>query len=302
MAVKEYGSREAWLEARKGVVTSTDIGGIIGVSKWSSRLKVYSDKVASVVLVGDDNEQMLLGRMLQSGIAAAYAVLRQERAGEYVTVRPVSPTALVHHEQQPRHATSLDCFQQIGQGHDVLEILEVKNTQSFPDEPYDEWITQVQWQMYCTGAHRATIVALCGGTKLVWWDIERDEDLIAPMITAADVFWEQYVLPGIPPDSDGSDASVYAVKRLYPQSTEGSEVTLTMEDLDAAIEADALKGQQKAIEQAIAAKYALIQQHMQTAETGYLPNGWKVSWKTHERKAYTVKAGTARPFTISKGK
>ncbi len=301
MAVKEFTSREEWLKARKEVVTSTDIGGIIGISKWSSRLKVYTDKVATLVMVGDDNEQMLLGRMLQSGIAAAYAVLREERAGEGVTVHPVSPNALAIHPQHLTHGTSLDCFQKIV-GREEMEILEVKNTQSFPDEPYDEWVTQVQWQMHVTGCKRATIVALCGGTKLVWWDIDRDEDLIAPMITAADVFWAQYVLPGIPPDSDGSDASVYAVKRLYPNSSPGTEVTLSMEDMDAAIEADALKGQQKALEQAINAKHALIQQHMGPAEVGYLPNGWKVSWKTHERKPYTVKAGTARPFTISKGK
>jgi len=33
MAVKEFASREEWLKARKEVVTSTDIGAIIGVSK-----------------------------------------------------------------------------------------------------------------------------------------------------------------------------------------------------------------------------------------------------------------------------
>lgn len=290
----KYATREEWLAARRHILTSTDVGAIVGVSKFSSAASVFASKVAG--MEGEENEHMVVGRAVQPGIAAAYQTIRMLREpDEPVDIVDIDGFALFF-TGDGRHGTSLDCLQTVGQRG--IGVLEIKATSGYPDEPYEEWITQVQWQMYVTGCEYATIAALCGGSSLRYWDVTPDVDLIEPLKVAADAFWEQHILQGVPPAPDGSDSARRAVRSMFPTSVPGSEVTLTVEDLDAVMEIQAAKD---AIDQYKRRADALedgLKLKMGTSESAYLPNGWKLTWKSAERAGYYVKPSQTRTFRI----
>lgn len=293
-----YESREEWLNARRLVITSTDVGQIVGVSKWGDRLKVYAEKTGSAK--DEASEQMIIGRHVQAGIASAYAEIREERGNGGVLIEHVPNFALYFHGKRPTHAASMDCWQLMKDGSHVPRPLEIKSTGSYPDEPYDEWITQVQWQIYVTDSHGATICALCGGDDIRYWDIERDDELIAPLAEAADAFIEQFLIPQTPPPPDSPQHSGRALRQIYKQSVEGLEVTMDMHDLDIVLDLNKLKQDKKGIEAEIGARENALMAKMGKAEVAYLPNGQKITWRTAERKGYSVPAGTSRRFVIGK--
>jgi predicted phage-related endonuclease len=290
----KYATREEWLAARRHILTSTDVGAIVGVSKWASASSVFASKVAG--MEGEENEHMVVGRSVQPGIAAAYQTIRMLRnPDEPVDIVNIDGHALFFTDDG-RHGTSLDCLQTIGTRG--IGVLEIKATSGFPEEPYDEWVTQVQWQMYVTGCEYGTIAALCGGTSMRFWDITPDVDLIEPLKVAADAFWAQHVLSGVPPAPDGSDSARRAVRSMFPTSIPGTEVTLTVEDLDAVMEIQAAKEAIDAYRKRADALEDGLKLKMGNAETAYLPNGWKLTWKSSERKGYYVQPAQTRTFRI----
>ncbi|WP_157839598.1 hypothetical protein [Comamonas testosteroni] len=65
------------------------------------------------------------------------------------------------------------------------------------------------------GQRAANVVVLVGEQELRIFRIERDEALIARLITLEKVFWE-LVQSGIAPAGDGSDSAEQALRCLYP--------------------------------------------------------------------------------------
>jgi predicted phage-related endonuclease len=294
MSMIDFADRGMWLQARRQVVTATDVGRIVGVSKWGGRLDVYNEKMG---IDPDENDNMVIGRALQTGIANAYHVLRGKREANAHLEIEHAPQWALHMGPQPGHAASLDCWQRTID-HE-WHPLEVKNTSGYPAEPYDEWLTQVQWQMHCTDTNRATIVALMGGDEIQWWDVERDEDVVQPLIVAADSFMAQFVKLAQPPPPDGP-RDARAVRRLYAVADVGTEVTLGMDDLDTALHLEATKEQLKALEETKDSLTARLQARMGAAEVAYLPNGLRLTWKNQERAGYFVKPSTSRVFRMEK--
>lgn len=298
MVVTECPDRATWLRLRKQMITSTDVAGLSGVSRFSTPLSVWEDKVREDGDEPEATESMLLGRTLQRSVALAYAMLRQRRDGQPIYVSDVPETTLHLHASRAYHGTSLDAWQSMGSLDARQEILEVKTTATYPDEPYSEWLTQVQWQMYVTGSRMATIAALCGGSEVRWWDVERDEEAIGALREIADAWMHTYWLPRVPPPSDGSEPSRVAVRRIFGHSTPGREVSLTIDDLNDVVLLRELKARVVEAEQAAGAVEDKLKMRMQDAELAYLPNGGKIVWRTTARAAYAVPATTVRSFRI----
>jgi len=296
-----YESRAAWLHGRRRIITSTDIGAIAGVSKYGTALSVYAEKMllpSAADDADDSTDEMLLGKIFQKDIARAYQILRMKRESVDYAIDHVGDHTLVFHATRERHGTSMDCWQWPVSDDDDVTPLEVKKVNSFPDDPLEEWLTQVQWQMYCTGTPAATIVALCGGIEIRWWDIPRDEELIGALRVMADEFWKNHVEHGLPPSSDGSFSSSAAMRKLYPVSSPGLEVTLEMTDLDTVVRIQEQAKEIDLLQKAKAANEDMLKAKMGTAEVAYLPNGGKITWKSFDKSGYAVKPMTVRPFRI----
>ena len=66
-------SREQWLEHRKTGIGGSDAGPILGLSKWSSALDVYLDKLG-LVDETEQTERMYWGNRLENIVAEEFAV------------------------------------------------------------------------------------------------------------------------------------------------------------------------------------------------------------------------------------
>jgi predicted phage-related endonuclease len=285
---------QKWLDERRKVVTSTDVARLAGVSKWGGPMSVFAEKMGKEV---DTNERMIIGRHMQKGIAGAYAQLREDADQTGVRVEHADPYQLWHHKDEPRFATSLDCWQLI---RGERSILEVKGTGSYPDQPYDDWVCQVQWQMFVTGFRKATICALCGGDTMRWWDLTFDEDVVGPLTAQAHDFLINHLDIALPPAPAEGDSR--AVKALYPQHTDGKEISMEQEDLDNYLHMVRLEAEGKSLVKQADAYKDKLKAKMQDAQYAYLPNGVRLAWTSYERKPYTVKGGIVRKFTATEPK
>ena len=173
---------------------------------------------------------------------------------------------------------------------------------------------QVQHQLAVTGKQAADVAVLLGGQELQIFRIERDEELIAQLITLERAFWG-YVERGQAPPADGSDSADGALRALYPQDT-GFTLNLKHDLVMGAVFSDLL-----AVREVLATTTALeaqlkqaIQQRMGDSSRAVFENG-EVSFKrsrdgtqldtarlTKEQpeivKAYTVPKPGSRRFLV----
>ena len=84
---------------------------------------------------------------------------------------------------------------------------------------------QIQHYMAVTGCQGAYIAVLIGGNAFRWRFVERDEELIAMLISLEEDFW-RHVQKGTPPALDGSNASARFLAERFPNSVPRSEIAL----------------------------------------------------------------------------
>ncbi|WP_141334306.1 YqaJ viral recombinase family nuclease, partial [Brevibacillus borstelensis] len=88
------------------------------------------------------------------------------------------------------------------------------------------YLLQCQHYMAVTGYDAWWIAVLIGGNKFVYKKIERDEEIIQFLIGLESDFWNNHVVPQVPPMVDGTEASTELLKKMYPVAVAGSEIHL----------------------------------------------------------------------------
>jgi predicted phage-related endonuclease len=130
----------------------------------------------------------------------------------------------------------------------------------------------------------------------LWRYVPRDEDIISIIKARVHQFWTENILPKVPPAPIGSDTDTNILKFLYPRELRDKALDLSnMADKrlrykQIAEEMSILKDEQEAIKQEFMAQ-------MKDAELAWVGDK-KVTWKTQERKEYTVKASSLRVMRI----
>lgn len=287
--------REAWLAARMAGIGASEIAAALGVDERKSPYALWAEKMGGVEPPDlSDVEAVEWGNRLEPVIITAFA----ERTG-----RPAERAGqLLRSREHPWALATLDAWNEPAPR--VRRPLEVKTTSAFladawvdgPPEPYR---LQVQQQMLVTGEPSATITCLLGGQRMVWCDIERDEPTIRRIVHHGEAFWRR-VQEHDAPDADGSASTARALAELFRED-DGSTIELpgalreAVEEL-AALRADKSKeDRQRELENAIKAALG-------AAQTGVLPGGFVVTWKSSQRAGYTVAPTTVRSLRIKQPK
>lgn len=144
----------------------------------------------------------------------------------------------------------------------VDEGIEIKNRGFFQgakygaegtDEVLDSELLQCLWYLMITGWQRWHLVVLIGGYDLRHFVVERDETLIQTITDKGREFWEQHVVPQIPPPPMTNKDLL----SLYPQDA-GTSIEATADILEiveqlkaAKAESAELKGKTDALELAL---------------------------------------------------
>lgn len=285
--------RKPWLEARRKIITATDMPAILGVSPYAGALAVYESKVVGDTEV-EESERMRFGRRLQPAIIEEYS----ERTGRPANDHGIDISL---HPSFKYIGATLDADQKdpsLGEG-----ALEIKTTEWIDEdeEPPLHWQVQLQHQLMTARLNWGTIACLVKGNKLVWWDLKADPDLHRKLEARAHEFWQQ-VQRQIPPDADGTDADAAAIKSLYPREVPEKTITLGVEALPMIAGWEQAKAELKRLTKAVEQLKQQIQVGMGDAELALLPDGSRLSWKTQERKGYTVQPSSTRVLRHLKGK
>jgi putative phage-type endonuclease len=280
--------RATWLEARQRGIGSSDVPIILGVSPFKSPFALWAEK-CGLVEPEAESEAMAWGRVLEGPIAERYVeeTQRELAAPAPFTIRRSSkhPWMQATLDREVVRATQRIC----------PAPLEIKTTgfwkaEEWAEEPPLRVQVQTQWQLLVTGWEWASVAVLIGGSRFLWTDLIRNEAFIEAMTDAAKEFWRRVELRD-PPKPDASVKDLLA--RMYPQD-KGTTIALPPAacDWDAQRQA-ALKEIDhwtKARDEAEANLRAAIGE----ASYGVLPDGGKYSWRTVQRKGYTVQPGTVR--------
>jgi predicted phage-related endonuclease len=155
---------------------------------------------------------------------------------------------------------------------------------SWPDGVPVNIRAQCVWNMGVTKLPHWWLVVMFAGFRVevfeLAWDADAQADF-AYMAAEADRFWHDHVLTGVAPDIDGSDATTYALKAVYPEEEPGARAALDPDDVE-------LLGNLKAEAKHTAAELKAVENRLRAqfgdAEIGTIGG----------RAAYTLRAQTRR--------
>ena len=284
--VVECGSddRKAWLAARMTGIGASDMPAILGKSRYTSELELFLMKTGQIAREEDDNEAAEWGHELEGKILEGFA----RRTGRVVQ----RASSLLRSTEHPWALCTLDGWQVVP-GRTRAVPVECKLTGAFGRDwgrgVPEYFMPQVQQQMLVTGADMASFAVLINGTRLVFADVERDDNMIAQIIEAGSRFWAAVQGAADAPLPDGSKSAGWALSQLYKAtdpskvaSLDWGHVELTQRYDETVARCRELEAEQECIEQ-------LVQMRMGDAELGVLPGehgAWV--WKLIKRKAYVA--------------
>ncbi len=215
-------TREEWLQARQSGLGGSDAGTILGVNRWKSKTQLFFEKTNPEMMKEVDNEYIYWGNVLEDIVAKEFS----KRTGKKVRRNN-------HMLRHPEHDFMLANLDRVVVGENAL--LECKTTSHFSqdqwidDEIPPQYLCQVQHYMAVGGFEKAYICVLIGGNKFVIKEVERDDELIEIIINAEKDFWENYVLTGVIPEIDGSEASTKFLNSIYSDDLQDESIELDSE-------------------------------------------------------------------------
>lgn len=173
-----------WYAARRGRVTGSRIGALIGVSPWTTRDELIGQMVWELENNKSwsipDNPAMQYGRTHEPDARRAY---------ELESFEEVEEVGIFEHPDNPRFAASPDGFISPQGG------VEFKCPYKYRNGAPDEWPTleeqpnyyaQVQWCMLCTGREYWDFYQWAPTGKTHLERVHRDPDYIEMMVREAD--------------------------------------------------------------------------------------------------------------------
>jgi putative phage-type endonuclease len=284
--VTDYGTREAWLVARRSGVGASESAALFGLSPFSSRLSLWMEKTGRVSgwePEGEQAERLYWGSKLEAPIAETHA----ERTGRKLWA--FSPFSIARH---PRIACALatpdryiiEAPDRRAKGLPEEGNLEIKNTANvWGADSWGEGVPmyvqcQVQHQLWVTGRAYATVATLAMGNRLLTWDIERNESFIAELEIRVLEFWDS-VVNDVQPPAEAHPKTLEALKRLHPLDNHKS-IALPPEAVevwDRLLKARAALNEAVKIEQACDIR---MRELFGPYTYGLMPDGRKLSFKT----------------------
>lgn len=271
-----------FLTQRKKGIGGSDIAAILGVSKFKTALDVYLSKTTDQP--EQKGEHLYWGHALENPIIDRFI----RDTGALVIRQP----EMRRHPDYEWAIANADAL--ITNGDTIKAILEIKTSSAFKsrewgaddtDEVPIEYIAQVQWYMWIYDVQEAYLAALIGGNQYRQYHIQRDDELIAMLAEKAQAFWQNHVIPRIPPEpQDGADA-----QKLYPHDN-GDTAEADSDTLTAYAELRELKAQEKELKAQIAAREDLLKIKIGNYSAMQTNGNTLFTWKAQSSRRFDSKA------------
>lgn len=275
-------SYEEWLEYRKTGIGGSDASVVCGINKYKSPVELWMEKTGQLPYQ-EAGEAAYWGTQLEPMVRTEFT----KRTG--IEVKLVKQ--LLQSEEYPFMQANLDG---ICEHPDFGTcIFEAKTASAYKASEWEnsipaEYMLQIQHYMAVTGYKGTYIAVLIGGNTFKWKFIERDDELIAMLISLEADFWE-HIKNNTPPPLDGSDASAKFLSDRFPESVSGTRIILP-ESADTIIkEYDAACEQLSEITERKQKAENLLKDMLGDNEVGTSGNR-VISWKSISQERLDTKA------------
>lgn len=296
--------RDEWLAWRRGGIGASDIAGILGISPWASPYSVWANKVG---LVADEEstEQMEMGLDMEPAVERMF----HRKTGLWVACQQEP----VQHPDLPWARASLDgrVFESQSAATAWDWNLTAEDDEALDGYPaalgnyegkttsdsvakWEEGVpvqyeTQVQWQMFVTGAEHTWVGCLHAsfGAKFRVYEIHRNDDDIAFIYERVARFWTDHILTGTPPETDAHTATTDTLGRLPADAGE----IVDLSDLSAEFaRLEALRATRANTEERIDAIENAIKARMGSATEAMVGGRVAATWRQSDRTTIDTKA------------
>lgn len=237
---------DEWLRARKQIIGASEVACILGLSKWSTPLGIYNDKL-NPNITDDMTEWQEWGHRLEDAIATWVA----EKQGLTVLASP----GLLRSVEYPWLGATPDRVTIDG------EPVELKTSDRFMTDDWaegvpDNYRIQVLVQMIVLGARKGYLAVLHGGNRPEFFTIDWDKAVVDQIIAITKDFWQNHVMARVAPEPTTSD-ELALVHRDSGDALDGDERLLMAWWLDGQ-ERSAYKAAEEKIEAVKAAYKELL--------------------------------------------
>lgn len=281
---------------RSKFIGGSDIGAILGLSKFRTPLQVWQEKVGQKV-PKQDSLPLRFGTFAEDFVAQEYALAT---GNEVIT--HIEPFI---HPQYPFLSGHIDRFVMLANAPlftaasqlNTSTLLECKTASPFAKDEWGEpgtdevpmsYLVQCAWYMLLTGCTRSDVAVLFSNSDFRIYSIAKDIQLENILLDRAVSFWDEHVLTKIPP----LPISEADCKLLYTQSKVPNSIEATAEVLDMLQEVPKLNAAVSECEDRLSQIKQTIMQAMQDADTlswnGKVLATWKAPKPSFKLDAKTI--------------
>jgi putative phage-type endonuclease len=291
-------SKLEWLNYRQKGIGGSDISSICGINPYKSSLALYYEKTEDIKENEDENLPAELGTYLEPFLRVKFDKWIKKNEDPDIVVGVMS--YILQHPENEIALANIDSFidhPKRGRGGVEFKTTSERNWRDWEEDKLpDYYYLQCQWYMYVTGWDFWYLAFLIGNRKFGVKVIERNEEVIDNIVKQANDFWNNFVIPKVPPAPSGDESSEKTLARLYPKEEEGKTITLDVEKNIEVIEN--INEEIKRLYTQLDTEKQSIKAVMKDAEIA-LCGDKKITWKEVVKKEYVVKASKYRMFKIS---
>jgi putative phage-type endonuclease len=209
-----------YLKNRQLSIGGSDIGAILGLSKFRSALAVWMEKTGKEVKALD-SLPLRFGSFAEEFVASEYT--------RHTGVDLIHEESIYLHSQYSFMSAHIDRFVHgDGLSNAATRLLECKTANPFARGEWGEpgtdqvpmsYLCQCIWYMAITGIEQCDLAVLFGNSDFRIYEITRDLELEALIIERALHFWNEYVLKDTPPPARTEDDYQALFKKSDPSKT-----------------------------------------------------------------------------------
>jgi putative phage-type endonuclease len=262
----------------------SDVGAILGLSKYRSAVDVWMEKTGKKT-AHRDSLPLRFGQFAEEFVASEYALATGLSLASH-------DEAVIHPEYRYMHG-HIDRFVLNGDAPLISadgritasRVLECKTANPFAQSEWGEagsdqiplsYLVQCVWYMMLTNINRTDLAVLFGNADFRIYEITRDLELEQMVLERAIGFWEDHVLKDIPPPA--SSESDY--KTLFGKSKVGKSVEASAQTCELIKKLKSLNEQVEQYEAEISQIKQSIMGQMEDAEILTFNEKTLATWKS----------------------
>lgn len=269
---------------RSSFLGGSDIGAMLGVSKYRSAMDVWLEKTGKRAST-KDGFALRFGSYAEQFIADEYARLTSEALINHPggLVHPEHSFCVGHIDRFVLAKTDAPLICEDG-ALNAKKILECKTANYYSQHDWGEagtdaiplpYLCQCLWYLGITNLSEMDVAVLLSGSELRIYTVSRDRELETLIFQKAITFWHEHVLKDIPPKPQ----SIEDCQALFHKASIGKSIEANLETLTLIQRLKTLESQAQGNEAQIEAIKQTLMEQMADAEILTYAGKPIVTWK-----------------------